>query len=115
MTHAGAGARQVSTVDAFQGSEKEVIIVTCVRTTRLGFIDSPKRLNVTLTRAKRYAYILYVFEASDGLAHTLPRHLILVGNGKVLAGNRTWHTILSYIEVRLSPPPTALCGQPRVV
>lgn len=46
---------QVSTVDAFQGSEKEVIIVTCVRTTRLGFIDSPKRLNVTLTRAKRYS------------------------------------------------------------
>ena len=47
------GGEQVSTVDAFQGSEKEVIIVTCVRTTRLGFIDSPKRLNVTLTRAKR--------------------------------------------------------------
>ncbi|ELR18662.1 uncharacterized protein ACA1_393280 [Acanthamoeba castellanii str. Neff] len=69
---------QVSTVDAFQGSEKEVIIVTCVRTTRLGFIDSPKRLNVTLTRAKR--------------------HLIIVGNGKVLAGNQTWTTILSQIE-----------------
>jgi superfamily I DNA and/or RNA helicase len=52
------GGEQVSTVDAFQGSEKEVIIVTCVRTTRLGFIDSPKRLNVTLTRAKRYGLVI---------------------------------------------------------
>jgi superfamily I DNA and/or RNA helicase len=45
---------QVSTVDAFQGGEKEVIIVTCCRTSKRGFIDSPHRVNVALTRAKRF-------------------------------------------------------------
>jgi superfamily I DNA and/or RNA helicase len=64
---------EISTVDAFQGAEKgaaanslrfraahsvsclDVIIVSCSRTSRYqGFIDSPKRLNVVLTRAKRY-------------------------------------------------------------
>jgi superfamily I DNA and/or RNA helicase len=38
------------TVDAFQGAEKEVIIMTTSRTDRRGFIDDPNRLNVSLTR-----------------------------------------------------------------
>lgn len=33
---------QVSTVDAFQGGERNVIILSCVRTRSLGFIDSDK-------------------------------------------------------------------------
>lgn len=37
-------------VDAFQGAEKEVIIMTTSRTDRRGFIDDPNRLNVSLTR-----------------------------------------------------------------
>jgi hypothetical protein len=44
---------EVSTVDACQGSEKEIIILACSRTTGLGFSVSPKRINVALTRAKR--------------------------------------------------------------
>lgn len=45
---------QVSTVDAFQGAEKDVILLACSRTTGLGFSDSPNRLNVALTRSKRF-------------------------------------------------------------
>jgi superfamily I DNA and/or RNA helicase len=33
---------QVLTVDAFQGGEREVIILSCVRTEHIGFIDSDR-------------------------------------------------------------------------
>ncbi|KAI9359572.1 AAA domain-containing protein [Zopfochytrium polystomum] len=45
---------QVSTVDAFQGAEKAVILISTVRTKNTQFIDDPRRVNVALTRAKRY-------------------------------------------------------------
>jgi superfamily I DNA and/or RNA helicase len=44
---------QISTVDAFQGGEKEVIILSTVRTTESQFMDNQPRINVALTRAKR--------------------------------------------------------------
>eukprot|EP01080_Neovahlkampfia_damariscottae_P004972 gene4972-8566_t len=49
---------KVSTVDAFQGGEKEIIILSCVRTESLGFIESEKRLNVALTRARRHLIVV---------------------------------------------------------
>jgi hypothetical protein len=61
-------------VDAFQGGEKEIIIVSCCRTESLGFISSPNRMNVALTRARR--------------------HLILVGSGKSLPKNQFWSQII---------------------
>uniref|UniRef100_A0A667G2R0 5'-3' DNA helicase ZGRF1 n=1 Tax=Lynx canadensis TaxID=61383 RepID=A0A667G2R0_LYNCA len=51
--HPDIKAVQVSTVDAFQGAEKEIIILSCVRTRQVGFIDSEKRMNVALTRGRR--------------------------------------------------------------
>ncbi|CAF3823431.1 unnamed protein product [Rotaria sp. Silwood1] len=52
-------AIDVMTVDSSQGSEKDIIIISCVRgNDSIGFLDDKSRLNVMLTRAK---YGLYIF------------------------------------------------------
>ncbi|KFQ64210.1 Uncharacterized protein C4orf21, partial [Phaethon lepturus] len=71
-------AVQVSTVDAFQGAEKEIVVLSCVRTRHIGFIDSEKRMNVALTRAKR--------------------HLLIVGNLACLSKNRLWGKVIHHCK-----------------
>jgi len=53
-------------VDGFQGKEKDIIIISCVRTDDTGFLKNKKRLNVALTRAKHSLLIV-------GDAHCLKR------------------------------------------
>lgn len=47
---------EISTVDGFQGREKEAIILSLVRSNEsreIGFLNEPRRLNVAMTRPKR--------------------------------------------------------------
>ncbi|KAL6610114.1 hypothetical protein ACP70R_040083 [Stipagrostis hirtigluma subsp. patula] len=52
---------EIHTVDSFQGDEKDIIILSTVRSNRdgfVGFIDSDNRANVALTRARNHLWIL---------------------------------------------------------
>ena len=76
----------VGSTETFQGQERQVIIISTVRSNkeflefdlehRLGFLDNPKRFNVAITRA-------------IGL-------LIVVGNPQVLRTDPHWRAFLQY-------------------
>lgn len=59
------GAVGVSTIDAFQGQESDIIVLSCVRTSAsdIGFLADLRRLNVGLTRAKCSLWIVCKCEA----------------------------------------------------
>uniref|UniRef100_A0A1I8Q9M8 C2H2-type domain-containing protein n=1 Tax=Stomoxys calcitrans TaxID=35570 RepID=A0A1I8Q9M8_STOCA len=67
---------ETGSVENFQGKEKNIIIVSFVRsnTPTLGFLENPRRLNVTLSRAKSL--------------------LILIGNAKTLSINEEFDYII---------------------
>jgi len=48
---------KLSTVDYFQGQEADLVFLSMVRQEKIGFMDSPNRLNVGITRA-RYQMVI---------------------------------------------------------
>ena len=63
-----------NTVDGFQGQEKDIIILSCVRAgpslNTIGFLADPRRVNVSITRSRSSLYILghaATLERSDEL------------------------------------------------
>ncbi|EDO16620.1 hypothetical protein Kpol_520p43 [Vanderwaltozyma polyspora DSM 70294] len=73
-----------NTIDGFQGQEKEIIIISCVRAsdsgTSVGFLKDFRRMNVALTRAKSSMWIL--------------------GHHKSLQNNKLWNHLISDAKER---------------
>ncbi|XP_012151887.1 putative helicase mov-10-B.1 [Megachile rotundata] len=76
----------VGTVETFQGQEREVILLTTVRSKvfqnngkqHIGFLSNPKRFNVALTRAKSL--------------------LIIIGNPATLCKDKNWNVLWQYCK-----------------
>ncbi len=72
---------RVSTIDSFQGQEKEVIILSLVRSnddSEIGFLKDYRRMNVAVTRAKE--------------------QLFIIGDSATLGADNFYNHFLGYIE-----------------
>lgn len=72
---------RISTIDSFQGQEKENIIVSLVRNNDdgdIGFLKDYRRMNVAITRAKE--------------------QLIVIGDSATIGADKFYNEFLSYVE-----------------
>ncbi|MEP7373927.1 MAG: AAA domain-containing protein [Chitinophagaceae bacterium] len=74
---------RISTIDSFQGQEKEIIIVSLVRSNDdgdIGFLKDYRRMNVAITRAKE--------------------QLFVIGDSATIGADPFYNAFLTYIEQR---------------
>ena len=78
LNGSGFGNIEVSSVDAFQGREIDVALVSCVRSGHggLGFVSDVRRLNVAITRARC--------------------SLLILGNAATLSQSEHWAALISH-------------------
>lgn len=72
---------EIDTVDAFQGREKDAVLVSLVRSNpdrQIGFLRDLRRMNVAITRARR--------------------HLFVVGDGATLSSDAYYNAFMAYAE-----------------
>ncbi|MDY6788352.1 MAG: IGHMBP2 family helicase [Candidatus Nanohaloarchaea archaeon] len=72
---------EVKTVDGFQGREKEVIVLSFVRSNSdgvIGFLEDLRRLNVAITRARK--------------------KLVMVGDTETLSSHATYEKLANYVR-----------------
>ena len=72
---------RVSTIDSFQGQEKEIVIVSLVRSNdegEIGFLKDYRRMNVAMTRAKD--------------------RLIVIGDSATIGADAFYNAFLAYVE-----------------
>jgi hypothetical protein len=70
----------VNTVDGYQGKEKDIIILSTVRTRSIGFLTDQRRLNVAITRAKRC--------------------LVIIGSQRLLCEDPIWNHMITDLQER---------------
>lgn len=72
---------RISTVDSFQGQEKQIIIVSLVRSNEdgdIGFLKDYRRMNVAMTRAKEQLYV--------------------IGDSATIGADSFYNSFLTYVE-----------------
>ena len=74
----GLDGIEINTVDAYQGREKDIIILSTVRTECIGFLADYRRMNVAITRARNFLWI--------------------VGNQNTLKNNEVWGELICSIK-----------------
>ncbi|WVQ62978.1 uncharacterized protein L199_001127 [Kwoniella botswanensis] len=94
-----------NTVDGFQGQEKDIIILSCVRSgpniRTIGFLKDARRMNVALTRAKSS---LFVFGNGPTLERSDERWKIIIGDARE-RGFYINYTSSTFGPEALDPPP----------
>jgi ATP-dependent RNA/DNA helicase IGHMBP2 len=71
----------VDSIDGFQGQERDIIVISLVRsnaTGEIGFLSDTRRMNVALTRAKR--------------------KLVIIGDSATLSHHPFYNDLLAYVE-----------------